>query len=87
MLDVDGTAWMFGRNDKSCMGVAGMDEISENEPRRLTAQELGAPKTTRFVHAACGRNHTLLVGSEGQLWTAGQNHAGQVSAFNREAIE
>ena len=87
VLDVDGTAWMFGRNDKSCMGVAGMDEISENEPRRLTAQELGAPKTTRFVHAACGRNHTLLVGSEGQLWTAGQNHAGQVSAFSREAIE
>ncbi|KAM5532222.1 hypothetical protein V8D89_014122 [Ganoderma adspersum] len=77
VLDIDGTAWMFGRNDKSCMGVAGVDEISENEPRRLTAQELGAPKATRFVHAACGRNHTLLVGSEGQLWTAGQNHAGQ----------
>ncbi|PIL24867.1 transcription factor [Ganoderma sinense ZZ0214-1] len=77
VLDVDGTAWMFGRNDKSCMGVAGVEEISENEPRRLTAQELGASKATRFVHAACGRNHTLLVGSEGQLWTAGQNHAGQ----------
>ncbi|TBU47473.1 RCC1/BLIP-II [Dichomitus squalens] len=77
VLDVDGVAWMFGRNDKSCMGVTGVDAISENEPRRLTAQELGAPKGARFVHAACGRNHTLLVGSDGQLWSAGQNHAGQ----------
>ncbi|TFK89603.1 RCC1/BLIP-II [Polyporus arcularius HHB13444] len=77
VLDVDGVAWMFGRNDKSCLGVAGIDAISENEPRRITPQDLGAPKHTRFVHAACGRNHTLLVGSDGQLWSAGANHAGQ----------
>ena len=50
----------------------------ENAPRRVVPQELGAPKSTRFVHAALGRNHTLLVGSEGQVWTAGANHAGQV---------
>lgn len=80
VLDIDGVAWIFGRNDKSCLGVSGVDAISENEPRRVTAQELGAPKDTRFVQAACGRNHTLLVGSDGQLWTAGANHAGQVSA-------
>ncbi|KAI0741335.1 RCC1/BLIP-II [Daedaleopsis nitida] len=76
-LDVDGVAWLFGRNDKSCLGVVDLDAISENEPRRVTPQELGAPKGTRFIQAACGRNHTLLVGSEGQLWTAGANHAGQ----------
>ncbi|KAI0718012.1 RCC1/BLIP-II [Cerioporus squamosus] len=77
VLDVDGVAWMFGRNDKSCLGVTGVDAISENEPRRVTPQDVGAPKDTRFVHAACGRNHTLLVGSDGQLWSAGANHAGQ----------
>ncbi|KAI0640772.1 RCC1/BLIP-II [Trametes meyenii] len=76
-LDVDGVAWIFGRNDKSCLGVSGVDVISENAPRRLTAQELGAPKGSRFVHAAGGRNHTLLVGSDGQLWSAGANNAGQ----------
>ena len=80
VLDVDGVAWLFGRNDKSCLGVAGVDAISENAPRRLVPQELGAPKSTRFVHAALGRNHTLLVGSDGQLWSAGANHAGQVSS-------
>ncbi|KAH9926935.1 RCC1/BLIP-II [Fomitopsis serialis] len=77
MLDADGAAWLFGRNDRGALGVAGVEVISENAPMRLTAQELGAPKGTRFVHAACGRNHTLLVGSGGQLWTAGANQLGQ----------
>ncbi|KAI0358134.1 RCC1/BLIP-II [Trametes cingulata] len=77
VLDIDGVAWMFGRNDKSCLGVSGVDAISENAPRRLTAQDIGAPKGTHFVHAACGRSHSLLVGSDGQLWSAGANNAGQ----------
>ncbi|OJT07597.1 Protein RCC2 -like protein [Trametes pubescens] len=68
---------MFGRNDKSCLGLTDVDAISENEPRRVTAQDLGAPKGTRLVTAGCGKNHTLLVGSEGQLWSAGANQAGQ----------
>ncbi|OBZ74133.1 Protein RCC2 [Grifola frondosa] len=77
VLDVDGAAWLFGRNDRASLGITDVAEVSENAPIQLTAQELGAPKTTTFVYAACGRNHTLLVGSEGQLWTAGANHMGQ----------
>ncbi|KAI0923703.1 hypothetical protein AcV5_009178 [Taiwanofungus camphoratus] len=76
-LDVDGVAWLFGRNERAALGVAGIQAISENAPRRLTAQELGAQKGTRFIHAACGRGHTLLVGSGGQLWSAGVNNMGQ----------
>ena len=44
----------------------------------VKASDLGASKTVRFVEAACGRNHTLLVGSDGSLWTAGANNLGQV---------
>jgi len=39
--------------------------------------ELGAPKGTQFIETACGRNHTLLIGSDGSLWTAGANNLGQ----------
>ena len=52
--------------------------VSELDPRRLTPQMLGAPKGVTFVHAAVGRNHTLLVGSNGEVWTAGANSLGQV---------
>lgn len=40
--------------------------------------DLGAHGDTKFVHAACGRNHTLLVGSDGSVWSAGVNNVGQV---------
>ena len=78
MLDVTGTAWMFGRNERASLGVAGREYISENAPLKLLASTLpGASPRTRFVHAACGRNHSILVGSEGQVWSAGANNLGQ----------
>ncbi len=77
VIDVDGNAWLFGRNGSSCLGVPGVDAISEDAPRRLTAAELGAEPGARFIDAACGRNHTLLVTSDGQVWSAGINNVGQ----------
>ena len=81
-LDIDGAAWMFGRNAPTALGRCDEDEdgvIPETNPRRLTPEMLGAPKGTTFVHAAVGRGHTLLVGSTGDVWSAGANSLGQVS--------
>jgi alpha-tubulin suppressor-like RCC1 family protein len=74
---------MFGRNTPAVLGVK-VDAVSENAPIKLEAKDLGAPKGAKFVHAACGRNHTILVGSDGQVWTAGANNLGQVRASGRE---
>ncbi|EAU90663.2 hypothetical protein CC1G_03932 [Coprinopsis cinerea okayama7 len=76
-LDIHGTAWLFGRNGFSCLGIADVDYVSENAPVPLKPTDLGAPQGTKFVHAACGRNHTLLVGSDGSVWAAGANNVGQ----------
>lgn len=80
VLDTDGAAWMFGRNERSVLGLPG-DVVSENAPVKLTPRDLGASSSTKFVHAACGRTHTLLVGSEGQVWTCGVNTMGQVTSL------
>ncbi|KAH9988564.1 regulator of chromosome condensation 1/beta-lactamase-inhibitor protein II [Russula vinacea] len=77
VLDIDGTAWLFGRNQLAALGVSGVDAISENAPRSLRATDLGAPPGTVFVNAACGRGHSILVGSNGRVWTAGLNSLGQ----------
>ena len=77
-LDLEGNAWLFGRNGSAALGVPNVEYLSENAPRMLRPSELGASEGTRFVQAACGRNHTLLVGSDGSLWTAGANSLGQV---------
>lgn len=83
-IDTDGAAWLFGRNEKSSLGnlTEGGEDlyVSENAPAKLTPQMLGAAKGVGFVHAAVGKNHTLLVGSNGQFWSAGANQAGQVSS-------
>ncbi|KAG6381859.1 regulator of chromosome condensation 1/beta-lactamase-inhibitor protein II [Boletus reticuloceps] len=76
-LDIDGAAWMFGRNAPCALGVAGADFVSENTPRRVLATELGAKAGAKFVHAACGRSNALLVDSEGNVWSAGANNLGQ----------
>ncbi|KZT36865.1 RCC1/BLIP-II protein [Sistotremastrum suecicum HHB10207 ss-3] len=79
VLDVDGTAWMFGRNTPPAMGLPSnsFGEISECAPRSITARELGAAEGSKFVHAACGRGHSLLVGSGGEVWACGANLSGQ----------
>ncbi|KAK7045887.1 hypothetical protein VNI00_007318 [Paramarasmius palmivorus] len=79
VLDTDGAAYLFGRNNFSSLGLdpSEFEYISENAPMKLSPTELGASSNTKFIHAACGRNHTLLVGSDGNVWTAGANSLGQ----------
>ncbi|KAG6887728.1 hypothetical protein C0992_010948 [Termitomyces sp. T32_za158] len=90
-IDIDGAAWLFGRNSFGALGIppgsaAGDEYVSENAPMRIVAHELGAKEGTRFVHAACGRNHTILVGSDGGAWSAGQNNLGQVRGVRVQLI-
>ncbi|KIY70128.1 RCC1/BLIP-II protein [Cylindrobasidium torrendii FP15055 ss-10] len=76
-IDIEGAAWAFGRNGSSCLGVSGVDAVNENAPLRLTAAGLGAEPGSKIVHAACGRNHTLIVTSDGQVFSAGTNKLGE----------
>ena len=78
-LDTSGNAWLFGRNQPPSCGVpARYGYVSEQAPKKLTPQRVGAPKGVEFVHAAVGRSHSLLVGSNGDVWSAGANTMGQV---------
>lgn len=80
VLDTDGAAWLFGRNGSSALGVNNLDAVSENAPRKVRPSDLGSStKDARFVDAACGRNHTLLVASDGNVYSAGVNTFGQVT--------
>jgi hypothetical protein len=83
VLDVEGTAWLFGRNQLAALGVPSVDAISENAPHQVRAIDLGAPPGTVFVNAACGRSHSILIGSNGRVWTAGLNSLGQVRSSDR----
>ena len=84
VLDIEGTAWLFGRNQPAALGIPNFDTISENAPSPLRATDLGAPPGTIFVNAACGRSHSVLIGSNGRVWTAGLNALGQVKNLKKK---
>jgi alpha-tubulin suppressor-like RCC1 family protein len=95
-IDVDGAAWLFGRNSPAALGRAPPGAqtvppntmpgtVSDQAPWRLTPQMLGAPKGVTFVHAATGRGHSLIVGSNGDVWSSGTNQHGQVRSCSRNA--
>lgn len=66
VLDISGSAW---RNGSSALGLPASttEYVSENAPKEVKPQDLGAPPGVRFVHTACGRNHLGAVGLCGRL--------------------
>ncbi|KAG8808756.1 hypothetical protein FRC17_003795, partial [Serendipita sp. 399] len=61
----------------SALGLPGTAAIWEDGPLKIRPIDLGAEQGVKFVHAATGRSHTLLVSSDGNVWTAGSNSSGQ----------
>ncbi|KAK1225445.1 hypothetical protein PQX77_011615 [Marasmius sp. AFHP31] len=76
-ISTGGDAFLFGRNTFGCLGLKGGGYVSENAPMRLTVKDLGGSASAQFVYAGMGRNHTLLVDSEGTVWATGANSLGQ----------
>lgn len=77
---VYGNAYLIGRNTFSCFGISSaiLPQTPPEFAYKVAAKSLpGASATTRIVQAACARHHTVLVGSEGQVWVAGKNDVGQ----------
>lgn len=80
ILTVYGNAYIIGRNTFSCFGIpsAILPQTPPEFAYKVSAKSLpGASATTKIVQAACARHHTVLVGSEGQVWVAGKNDVGQ----------
>lgn len=86
VLDKWGTVYLFGRNASSCLGIPSTTDavISEQEPRTLRPVNVGASDTAKFVSAACGRSHTLLITDDGEVYSAGNNTLGQVRKLARQ---
>ncbi|KAG8870194.1 hypothetical protein FRC20_000247 [Serendipita sp. 405] len=76
-IDIHGFAHLWGRASNSALGLPTTAAIWEDGPLKIRPIDLGAEQGVKFVHAATGRSHTLLVSSDGNVWTAGSNSSGQ----------
>ncbi|PVF92999.1 RCC1/BLIP-II protein [Serendipita vermifera] len=76
-LDIHGVAHLWGRASSSALGIPNVAAVWEESPIKIRPTDLGAQPGCKFIHAATGRAHTLLVGSDGSVWSAGINSSGQ----------
>jgi alpha-tubulin suppressor-like RCC1 family protein len=70
-VTLDGKCYSFGRNDKGQLGVG--DCISRNSPTLVKSLE-----NVQVSKAAVGKNHTLFLTRDGDVWVAGTNGFGQL---------
>mmetsp|Transcript_16101 Transcript_16101/g.39186 ORF Transcript_16101/g.39186 Transcript_16101/m.39186 type:complete len:454 (-) Transcript_16101:362-1723(-) len=67
----EGKAYSFGRNANGQLGHG--DTLTRGAPTQIKALE-----NCRITKAACGKNHTLLLTSGGEVWSCGGNTFGQL---------
>lgn len=80
VLKEDGTVWAWGKNDKGQLGDG--TTTDSNKP----VQVKGLSSSNGFVAAiAAGDAHTVVLGSDGTVWSVGSNSNGQLG--NTTAVE
>lgn len=76
---VKGVAPLSGAPAASSSKLDAADgEESKAEPSVPKGYHVTPDRPTRIVNAACGRHHTLLVGSCGRVWACGKNDDGRL---------
>lgn len=83
LVDVEGVAYGIGRNDNGQLSRA--DLKSRKHPVKFHLP--GISEGERVVHAACGRQHTLLVTSEGRAFSVGTNAFGQLGNGSKTELK
>ncbi|MEE6482229.1 hypothetical protein FKM82_013198 [Ascaphus truei] len=76
LITTEGKIWSWGRDDKGQLG--------HGDTKRVDAPKLiESLKAEVFVHAACGRNHTLALTETGSVYGFGENKMGQLGLGNK----
>lgn len=69
-VKTDGSLWAMGRNDRGQLGLGYAPPYATNRPIRILSSNV--------VAIAAATSHSLLLKSDGSLWTAGYNEYGQL---------
>lgn len=83
LIDDAGIAFGLGRNDSG--QIARADLKSRRHPVKFHLP--GLKEDERVVHAACGRQHTILVTSEGRAFSVGTNAYGQLGNGSKTELK
>ena len=73
-LKTNGTLWAFGDNSYGQLGLGEISNTTYAEPQEVTA----IPDGMKFTKIAVGRNHSLALGTDGNVYSFGLNANGQL---------
>ncbi|KAA6368375.1 MAG: hypothetical protein EZS28_036098 [Streblomastix strix] len=73
IIDKSGKLWMWGRNDEGQLGIGTTSEI---EKPQLVDKLIGR----RFISLSMGYSHTVAVTDDGEVFSWGRGHEGQLGA-------
>lgn len=74
-VKLDGNLWMWGANSRGQLGNGGG---GNNEYRKLPIQTVPVKVMEGVASASCGYDHTVACGTDGSLWTWGNNYYGEL---------
>lgn len=83
-MSEDGHAWTWGTNVhgqcglNDAGGAASERQLVVDAPHQVVLPETEGGDSERFVAAAAGFNHALLLDSEGEVWVSGNAQRGQL---------
>ncbi|KAH3779864.1 protein RCC2 homolog [Dreissena polymorpha] len=71
VIDTDGKAYTFGRNEKGQLGLGHTNRVD-------IPTVVDCLSECKVISAACGRNHTLFLTDKGVVYSCGDNKMGQL---------
>lgn len=77
-VDADGRVWSWGNGVTYALGHG-------NKADQSSAKQVAALADKKAVAASCGREHTLFLTEEGEVWAVGTDSYGQCGNNNRTA--
>ena len=76
-VDCEGGMWSFGENRDGQLGI-GRNTLNFNVPQKIEDIPL-------VLSVSCGAHHTLIITTDSNLWSCGNNSAGQLCLENKES--
>lgn len=83
VVDDAGQVWSWGNNDAGQLGLGDMK--SRRVPSRIPIGENG--EASSIVMISCGKKHTLLLTSQGEVLAAGDNSDGQCGKGEMKVVK
>lgn len=82
-IKTNGSLWAWGYNWDGQLGNGGKGNVVQDAGERQICQTVPVKVMDNVAAVSCGGSHTVVVKTDGSLWTCGANYYGQLGNGNQ----